>query len=140
MNYLSALIFLPFLLLSSLTSQAASVPDAVRRDPGPAPSNQRHVDVGGLSVVGPANVSGFAKAPRVLIQTAMGDIEVELDRSRAPFSVTNFRREVESGRPGLRGVRQGDEGNGRGAPHPERPGGRAEPDADVQIQRAVRSN
>lgn len=35
--------------------------------------------------------------PRVLIQTAMGDIEVELDRNRAPVSVTNFLHYVHEG-------------------------------------------
>ena len=35
--------------------------------------------------------------PRVLIQTAMGDIEVELDRNHAPVTMTNFLRYVEKG-------------------------------------------
>jgi peptidyl-prolyl cis-trans isomerase A (cyclophilin A) len=35
--------------------------------------------------------------PRVLIQTTMGDIEVELNRNRAPATVTNFLRYVEKG-------------------------------------------
>jgi len=60
MNHLSALIFLPFLLLSCITSQAAPVPDAVRRDFALAPFYQKHVDVGGLPVVGSTNVSDFA--------------------------------------------------------------------------------
>ena len=110
MNYFSALIFLPALLLSSVGLQAAAVPDVARRDPGPAPSNQKQVDAGGLPVVGSTNVSDFAKAPRfrwrkepvpenprVLIQTAMGEIEVGLDRNRAPVSVTNFLHYVHEG-------------------------------------------
>jgi len=35
--------------------------------------------------------------PRVLIQTAMGDIEVELDQARAPLTVTNFLQYVHQG-------------------------------------------
>jgi arylsulfatase A-like enzyme/cyclophilin family peptidyl-prolyl cis-trans isomerase len=35
--------------------------------------------------------------PRVLIETAMGQIEVELDLERAPVTVTNFLRYVEKG-------------------------------------------
>jgi cyclophilin family peptidyl-prolyl cis-trans isomerase len=35
--------------------------------------------------------------PRVLIQTAVGDIEVELDRERAPFTATNFLHYVHEG-------------------------------------------
>lgn len=35
--------------------------------------------------------------PRVLIQTAIGDIEVELDRKAAPFTVTNFLHYVHEG-------------------------------------------
>lgn len=35
--------------------------------------------------------------PRVLIQTALGDIEVELDARRAPLTVTNFLRYVHEG-------------------------------------------
>jgi peptidyl-prolyl cis-trans isomerase A (cyclophilin A) len=35
--------------------------------------------------------------PRVLIQTALGDVEVELDPQRAPNTVTNFLRYVDRG-------------------------------------------
>ncbi len=35
--------------------------------------------------------------PRVLVQTALGDIELELDSSRAPATVTNFLRYVHEG-------------------------------------------
>ncbi|MBK7999727.1 MAG: peptidylprolyl isomerase [Verrucomicrobia bacterium] len=35
--------------------------------------------------------------PRVLIQTAIGDIEVELDRNTAPITVTNFLYYVHEG-------------------------------------------
>ena len=37
------------------------------------------------------------KSPHVLIQTALGDIEVELDAHRAPGTVTNFLRYVHDG-------------------------------------------
>lgn len=37
------------------------------------------------------------KRPRVTIQTAIGDIEVELDRERAPITVTNFLYYVHEG-------------------------------------------
>lgn len=37
------------------------------------------------------------RRPRVLIQTAIGDIEVELDRKAAPFTVTNFLYYVHEG-------------------------------------------
>ena len=35
--------------------------------------------------------------PRVLIQTAVGDIELELDRNRSPLTVTNFLHYVQEG-------------------------------------------
>ena len=60
MKSLLALLFLPALLLSSLASQAAPVPESIRRDFGLAPFYQKHVDAGGLPVVGSTNVSDFA--------------------------------------------------------------------------------
>ena len=48
------------LLRSSLTSQAAPVPDAIRRDFKLSPFYQKYVDVGGLPVAGSTNVSDFA--------------------------------------------------------------------------------
>lgn len=39
----------------------------------------------------------YDDAPRVLIQTALGDIEVELDAKRAPLTVKNFLRYVHEG-------------------------------------------
>ena len=44
-----------------------------------------------------ADSTAVPEKPRVLIQTAIGDIEVELDRNRAPVTVTNFLRYVEKG-------------------------------------------
>ena len=60
MNYFSALIFLPVLLLSGIASQAAPVPESVRRDFNLSPFYQKYVDVGGMPVVGSTNVTDFA--------------------------------------------------------------------------------
>jgi cyclophilin family peptidyl-prolyl cis-trans isomerase len=42
-------------------------------------------------------VEPVPKRPRVTLQTAIGDIELELDRARAPITVTNFLRYVHEG-------------------------------------------
>ena len=44
-----------------------------------------------------AEAAAAFEKPRVLIQTTVGDIEVELDRQRAPNTVTNFLRYVDRG-------------------------------------------
>src|SRR4026208_1689740 len=45
----------------------------------------------------PTHAASVPEKPRVLIQTAVGDIEVELDRNRAPLTVTNFLHYVREG-------------------------------------------
>ena len=50
-----------------------------------------------VSALFAADSRTLSEKPRVLIQTATGDIEVELDRNRAPATVKNFLRYVEKG-------------------------------------------
>ncbi|WP_188420625.1 peptidylprolyl isomerase [Oxalicibacterium solurbis] len=44
-----------------------------------------------------AFLPAYAAAPRVLLKTSMGDIELELNADKAPKSVANFLQYVESG-------------------------------------------
>src|SRR3989304_1772385 len=44
---------------------------------------------------GPANLA--LKYPRVLIDTSLGEITIELDKGKAPFTVDNFLSYVEAG-------------------------------------------
>ncbi len=50
-----------------------------------------------LFLLSPFAVHGADDHPRVLIQTNLGDIVVELDRKRAPVTVENFLRYVREG-------------------------------------------
>ncbi len=49
-----------------------------------------------LLLLGPAGAAR-AETPRVLIETSMGDIELELDADKAPKTVANFLRYVDEG-------------------------------------------
>src|SRR5690606_18504644 len=44
-----------------------------------------------------AFLPAYAAAPRVLLKTSMGDIELELNADKAPKSVANFLQYVENG-------------------------------------------
>ena len=68
------------------------------------PAERAAVDRVHLDGFDPANAPRFRwrsepvpAVPRVLIQTALGDIEVELDARQAPVTVTNFLRYVHEG-------------------------------------------
>jgi peptidyl-prolyl cis-trans isomerase A (cyclophilin A)/peptidyl-prolyl cis-trans isomerase B (cyclophilin B) len=53
--------------------------------------------VAALALTAAAGIAVAADAPHVLLKTSMGDITLELDRERAPKSVSNFLQYVKSG-------------------------------------------
>jgi peptidyl-prolyl cis-trans isomerase A (cyclophilin A) len=50
-----------------------------------------------MNAPGDAAPAPAAKPPRVLLETSLGNIEIELDRAKAPISVDNFLQYVKAG-------------------------------------------
>lgn len=50
-----------------------------------------------LPMSGDAAPAASAKPPRVLLETSLGNIEIELDQAKAPISVENFLQYVKAG-------------------------------------------